>query len=284
MKSVMTIGAVLAISALAFGGASITLTQHESSATAISVAPGASFAIDVRIDQDDAEGCGAFNFALRCATSGIFKVTARGRLLSDFLSASDDSAILPASVNESTNYNLGGLHSSSYWPASDFPQVVMELTMTADASATPGVYTVYPGTAIWGLPVISVKDDKGMDNQTPLTIGVLTLTVQGDSGGGGGGGDGDEDTGGDDTGDEGGGDAEDADDESDETGESDDAGTVDPDGGDPGQDTNGGSSGEDDNAQEEVLPPPSCGSGVGGAFVLATMLGLGLIGYPRRRD
>ncbi len=180
MKWIVAMVAVLAVPALAFGGASMTLTEHGTSATAISVAKGGSVVIDLQVDFDDTLGCGGFNLALREAAGTIFDITARNMPLGNFMPVDSDGTILPVDVDTTTIYNLGGIHDIKYgawaWTGSD--QVFLELTLSVPANAPLGMYTINLGAANPVLPfLISVKDHTGLADQTPLTTAGIDIFV-----------------------------------------------------------------------------------------------------------
>lgn len=296
MKSIMTLGAVLALPALVFGASGYTLTVGGSGTggpTAITVNPGDSFTLDLGITQES-DGVIGFDGALQASVNNTFYLTARTWHLDevdvtvvDATFLDDANKWLKATVERLQNF--GAIHASDFWPASVFPTAIATFAVVTSATATPGVYTITvgdPGTTV-------AIYDSSVEAQTPLSIGVFTVTVQGDSGGGGGGGDPppddddpppdddlppDDDTPPDDEGTP-------PDDSTDDTV------VVDPDGGSAGgsdsttsQDGSEGSLGSTDNNPQKVPAPLVCGPGVGGGFVLTTMLGLGLIGRRGRRN
>ena len=178
MKWIMAMVAVLALPALAFGAASITLTEHGGTGTSISVAQGGSVWIDVQIDFDDTAGCGGFNFGLREATGGIFDITDRNMPLGSFNAISPPPDMPWAVANAFNATNVGGAHTVSAWAHTGSDQVFLELEITAGAAATLATYTVDPGRTISAVPTsVSVYQSDGLTQDTPLTLAGIDITV-----------------------------------------------------------------------------------------------------------
>ena len=180
MKCIMAMVAVLALPALAFGAASMSLTAHGSSATTVSVVKGNSVVIDLQIDFDDTLGCEGFNLALREATGGVFDITARSMPLGHFGPLVDDETLFPYDVaDDNVLGNLGGDHKDAgHWAYTGSDQVFLELTLLADASATETTYTVMPGRFNKFVAAsVSVKDNTGLVDQTPLGLNGIDICV-----------------------------------------------------------------------------------------------------------
>jgi len=183
MKWIMAMVAVLALPGLAFGAASMTLTEHGGSATTAEIGTSAgTIVIDLQVDFDDTLGCAAFSLALRESPGTVFDITGRaaaGPLVGNFTPTTADATLLPVSVDTTTVNELGGIHSSGAWAYTGSDQVFLELTLSYPAGLTLGnKYTVYPGPTNPALPfLISVKDNTGLANQTPLTTAGIEITV-----------------------------------------------------------------------------------------------------------
>ena len=180
MKWIMAMAAVMAVPAMALGAASFSLSVG--GATAIEVNPAddpATFALDLFIDQDDANGTAGFGGALEASTNGVFYVTSKAMQLDGpfFLLT-----LGPVFKNDTNKWlsprtaNFGAMSSSAngYWNAGQFPGKAVTIGMAVPAGAPNGVYTISIGDPGGGI-YISNYDGEG--SQTPLTTSSLQVTV-----------------------------------------------------------------------------------------------------------
>ena len=182
MKWIMAMVAVLALPGLAFGAASMTLTEHGGSATTAEIGTLAgTIVIDLNVDFDDTLGCDGFNLALRETTGTVFEVTARSSPLTDFSPMTADGTLLDYAVEDIFSMgNLGGERSSAgTWAHTGSDQVFLELTLSYPAGLTLGnTYTINPGRTNKVIATtVSVKDNTGLVDQTPLGLNGIDITV-----------------------------------------------------------------------------------------------------------
>ena len=175
MKWVMTVGAVLAIPALAFGAASFTLTAGGTGVngtTSITVckltAP--AFSIDLGIVQDDTLGASLFGGALAASANDTFYVTGRSFNINNRQLATTTKVWINADnkwleTDAHPGQNFGVMHDTYYWMASTFPRVMETMNLQVSATAPNATYIISISNPNGG---IYIGDHTAEAHQLPL--------------------------------------------------------------------------------------------------------------------
>ena len=179
MKWFMAIGAVLVLPALAFGGASYTLTSGGSSAITIDTKVSSTFTVDIGITHDYTEGVGGFNCALNASVSDVFSQTGRTVHLSDWDANTLDGKLFTGNPLIKTaalaGQDLGGIcvaYPSYVWSGSPLATQTVNMSTTA----SPGVYTLSLGSpGLAGLNVFMGAEGTEADVGAAPTLEVTVI-------------------------------------------------------------------------------------------------------------
>ena len=177
MKWIMVMGAVLALSPVAFGAASFSLTESGGSATAVNAQAGTTISVDLHMTA--ASTVKVFSLGLLGSTSGIFDVSAR--TWDAALGAPDDDINFVGSALDSPTANAGALREvGKPFPAG--PSVLETIDLDIDSGATLNTkYTismVAPGTG--GNIYVSYEDGTSGDSAPGVdacALGDVTLST-----------------------------------------------------------------------------------------------------------
>jgi hypothetical protein len=178
MKWFMAIGAVLVLPALAYGGASLTLTVGGSGttgATAITIDPDDSFTLDLGVIHDFSYFAG-FNAGLQCDTADVFKALSRTVHLSNWSANKTNKNLFTEQpwlkTSALAEQDYGAIHDTSYWSGS--PLDTQTITLDTEASVTPGVYNITLGSP--GLAGLNVMDES-YTLYAPDSVGTFEVTI-----------------------------------------------------------------------------------------------------------
>ena len=182
MKWIMVMGAVLALSPVAFGAASFSLTESGGSATAVNAQAGTTISLDFSMTA--ASTVKTVSLGLLSSGTGIFEVSAR-----DWDSAlgtpDDDPAFEDPGALDSPTADVGGLRDATPLPFPAGPSVLSTFDLDIDSGATLNqTYTITmvgPGSA--GSIYVNYEDGTsgdsggGYDYGTNVTLGSYEVTI-----------------------------------------------------------------------------------------------------------
>ena len=178
MKWIVVMGAVLALSPVAFGAASFTLTESGTTATAVYAEAGDTISIDLHMTAESSVD--AIGLALEASTTGIFDVSAR--TWASGLGVPIDQPTFLSDPGLDTKTNNAGAASQTGFPFPAGPSVLETIDLDIDTGADDGVYIISIADPGGGLYVQYVdtgagENNDGYDYGEGLILGTFEVTI-----------------------------------------------------------------------------------------------------------